>query len=350
MTTAVSSTKLRNAFSYCVKQVRSNDYENYLCALHLPAGPRAAAFALRAFNIETAQAGDMKETNLAMMRLAWWRDAVDGLYKKKTLEHPVVQALGAVISENRLSKHWFTRLLEARMMDLDSTSPLSIAEVERYAEDTASSLLYLTLEASGVRNTSADHAASHIGKTAGMGLLLRASPYHGARRRSYIPLETAAKYGLAQEEMYRGQKLEALANAVHEVIQHIHACHFSYSSCFHCLLITKWSCSSFDVKIKRFVSFWAGRYPFNGLLVFLVSMQVASVANSHLDKARSLASTVPAPAIPVLLPAVPAGVLLQTLERVNFNVFDPKLVRGVCGISPLWMHLKLKWHAYKETY
>ncbi|KAG0627828.1 hypothetical protein M758_2G231000 [Ceratodon purpureus] len=293
MTTAVSSTKLRNAFSYCVKQVRSNDYENYLCALHLPAGPRAAAFALRAFNIETAQAGDMKETNLAMMRLAWWRDAVDGLYKKKTLEHPVVQALGAVISENRLSKHWFTRLLEARMMDLDSTSPLSIAEVERYAEDTASSLLYLTLEASGVRNTSADHAASHIGKTAGMGLLLRASPYHGARRRSYIPLETAAKYGLAQEEMYRGQKLEALANAVHEV---------------------------------------------------------ASVANSHLDKARSLASTVPAPAIPVLLPAVPAGVLLQTLERVNFNVFDPKLVRGVCGISPLWMHLKLKWHAYKETY
>lgn len=35
---------------------------------------------------------------------------------------------------------------------------------QRYAEDTASSLLYLTLEASGVRNTSADHAASHIGK------------------------------------------------------------------------------------------------------------------------------------------------------------------------------------------
>lgn len=34
----------------------------------------------------------------------------------------------------------------------------------RYAEDTASALLYLTLEAAGVRNTSADHAASHIGK------------------------------------------------------------------------------------------------------------------------------------------------------------------------------------------
>jgi hypothetical protein len=27
----------------------------------------------------------MKESNLAMMRLAWWRDAVDGLYKVDTL-------------------------------------------------------------------------------------------------------------------------------------------------------------------------------------------------------------------------------------------------------------------------
>lgn len=34
---------------------------------------------------------------------------------------------------------------------------------DRYAEDTSSALLYLTLEAAGVRNTAADHAASHIG-------------------------------------------------------------------------------------------------------------------------------------------------------------------------------------------
>lgn len=34
--------------------------------------------------MDFTQAGDMKETNLAMMRLAWWRDAVDGLYKVET--------------------------------------------------------------------------------------------------------------------------------------------------------------------------------------------------------------------------------------------------------------------------
>ena len=31
------------------------------------------------------------------------------------MEHPVVQAVGAVINKNRLSKHWFTRFLEARV-------------------------------------------------------------------------------------------------------------------------------------------------------------------------------------------------------------------------------------------
>ncbi|KAH9558755.1 hypothetical protein CY35_06G023700 [Sphagnum magellanicum] len=272
---------------------RKYDYANYLCALHLPPAPRAAAFALRAFNIETAQAGDSREMSLAMMRLVWWRDAIDGIYKR-LLEHPVVQALGSVITEHRLSKHWFTRLLEARSLDLDmATSPTNISEIERYAEDTSSALLYLTLEAAGVRNTAADHAASHIGKSAGLALLLRASPYHAARRRSYIPLDVAAKHGLAQEDLYRGKNLEALSSAVHEV---------------------------------------------------------ASAASAHLEKARSLSGTIPAAAKPVLLPAVPTGVLLDTLQKVDFNVFDPTLTRGVCGISPLWMQLQLKWNSYKGTY
>lgn len=47
---------------------------------------------------------------------------------------------------------------------------------------------------------------------------------------------------------------------------------------------------------------------------------------------------------------VPAGVLLQTLQRVNFNVFDPKLTRGVCGVTPLWMQLLIKWHAVRGTF
>ncbi|CAM6096183.1 unnamed protein product [Calypogeia fissa] len=289
------SIQLRPAFSYCVQQVRKYDYEHYLPLLHLPASIRRAAFAIRAFNVETAKAGDTaRDPNLAVMRLIWWRDAVEGMYKKAPVEHPVAKALAAVIDDHRLSKRWFTRLIEARVSDLEmTTAPVSVEEVERYAESTASALLYLTLEAAGVLNTAADHAASHIGKAEGLALLVRATPVHGAKRRTYIPVDIAAKFGLSQEEIYRGQNAESLADAVHEM---------------------------------------------------------ASVANAHLGKARALSSSVPKEAAPVLLPAVSAGSLLQSLERYNFNVFDPMISRGVCGVSPLWMQLQLKWHAYRGTY
>ncbi|KAH7421233.1 hypothetical protein KP509_13G047200 [Ceratopteris richardii] len=229
-----------------------------------------------------------------MMRFQWWREALDGLYKGKLLEHPVITALGAAMREHKLSKLWFSRIIDARQSDLEMEgAPRTMLDVEKYAENTASAILYLTLEAAGVRSTSADHAASHVGKAEGIGLLLRASPHHSLFRRTYIPIEIAAKHSVSQEDIYRRIHSEGLANAV---------------------------------------------------------LDVASVAEAHLAKARALASTVPSGAIPVLLPAVSAGVLLNSLKKVDFNVFDPRLARGVNGVSPLWMQLLVKWHAFRKMY
>ena len=40
--------------------------------------------------------------------------------------------------------------------------PATLTDLEGYAEDTMSSLLYLTLQAGGVNEAAADHAASHL--------------------------------------------------------------------------------------------------------------------------------------------------------------------------------------------
>jgi NADH dehydrogenase [ubiquinone] 1 alpha subcomplex assembly factor 6 len=256
---------------------------------------RTAAFTLRAFNVETSRILESaRELNLALMRLQWWRDALTGIYQGKTLEHPVITALSTIVKAHKLSKHWFTRLLDARQSDLESEgSPKTILDVERYAENTASALLYLTLEAAGVRSTPADHAASHVGKAEGISLLLKSSYHHSSYRRSYIPIEVTAKHGVSQEDIYRRMNSQSLADAVYDV---------------------------------------------------------ASVADAHLKQAHALASTVPQAAIPVLLPAVPTRVLLESLKKVHFNVFDPKLNRGICGVSPLWIQLLLKWHMLRRTY
>lgn len=54
-------------------------------------------FALRAFHIEIASIADhVKETLVVPMRMQWWRDAVNSLYKGTPIRHPVIQCLAQV--------------------------------------------------------------------------------------------------------------------------------------------------------------------------------------------------------------------------------------------------------------
>lgn len=295
---------LRAAFSYCVQQVRNYDYHHYLCLLELPQDIRKAAFAFRAFNIETARAMDVtSDPKIGLMRLLWWQEVIDKIFSNKLIEHPTAQALSAVVSKNKISKNWLKRSVEARIKDANQEAgytPETIAELEQYAEDTVSTILYMTLQVGGIKSTSADHAASHIGKASGILLLLKSLPYHAKRNRlsSYIPVEVASKQGLVTNNQFGEREIcmdsrESLCNAVFEM---------------------------------------------------------ASVANAHLQKARELAGRVPIEARPVLLPAVPCQVLLDSLSRFNFDVLDPKLMQGILGVSPLSYQLKLKWTSWRGKY
>lgn len=298
-----ASGNLRAAFSHCVQQVRSYDYHHYLCLLELPPSMRKAAFALRALNVETARAMDVSsDPRIGLMRLVWWQEAIDKMFANTLIEHPTAQALSSVIAETRISKIWLKRSVEARIDDARrevTDMPKTIAELEKYAEDTVSTMLYLTLQAGGIKSTAADHAASHVGKASGILLLLKSLPYHAGRNRhfSYIPTSIASKHGLLVKE--GGQEM-------------------------------RWVDSR------------------NGLCNAVYEM--ASIANAHLQKARKLAESVPSEALPVLLPAVPAQILLDSLSRVQFDVFDPRLTRGVLGIPPLWYQLKLKWTSWRRKY
>jgi NADH dehydrogenase [ubiquinone] 1 alpha subcomplex assembly factor 6 len=263
---------------------------------------RKAAFTLRALNVETAKAMDVaSDPRIGLMRLVWWQEAIDKLFANKLIEHPTALALSQVIAETKISKTWLKRSVEARINDArrEATDiPETMEELEKYAEDTVSTMLYLTLQSGGIVSTAADHAASHIGKASGILLLLKSLPYHAGHNRhfSYIPRAIASKHGLivkqGQEERWLDSR-EGLCEAVYEM---------------------------------------------------------ASVANAHLKKAQKLAGSVPAEALPVLLPAVPAQVLLDSLRRVQFDVFDPRLARGVLGIPPLWYQLQLKWTSWRRKY
>ena len=105
--------------------------------------------------------------------------------------HPVASALAGV--RKGLSVAWLRRIVDARVAHLGGSPFISVAQLEKHAENTAASLLYLQLEALGIRSVHADHAASHIGKAVGIATLLRATPFHASRRTFLLPSDISAK-------------------------------------------------------------------------------------------------------------------------------------------------------------
>lgn len=189
-----------SALTYCMNMVRYylgltrlNDNEGYLTTLFTPLKSREAIWAIRALNIETAQIQDVvTKPEIGRMRMQWWKKEIDDTFNGKGGEHPV-SALLANSLDLGLTQTWITRMLRARDNHLNTSQFASMNDLEEYAEHTASSLLYLHLEALGVNDINAEHAVSHLGKAIGITLILRSVAFNLEKNRMVLPSEIMAK-------------------------------------------------------------------------------------------------------------------------------------------------------------
>ncbi|KAI9140963.1 hypothetical protein BKA69DRAFT_1077463 [Paraphysoderma sedebokerense] len=221
------------------------------------------------------------------MRMVFWKDTLDKMSKGSPPDQPVAKVLSAAITQYKLSSIWFKRIVQAREDNLADKQFMSIADLETYSENTASSLLYLQLELLGVKNVQADHIASHIGKSIGIATILRGTAFHARNKRVYLPADICAKHGLSAEEIIRTGPSEKLNDTIFEI---------------------------------------------------------ATTANDHLITARthySQTNPPPTSAFPVFLSAVPTTVFLNKLESTNFNIFNPKILSKEATLP--WKLWKSNW-------
>jgi NADH dehydrogenase [ubiquinone] 1 alpha subcomplex assembly factor 6 len=132
--------------------LRHHDRDRYQTALFAPAERRDALFALYAFNYEIARIREsVREPMLGLIRLQWWRDALDEIYSgTPPRRHEVVTPLAHAIAAHNLSKAHFAALLDARAQDMEELPPDSLSALESYAAATSGSLILLALEVLGV--------------------------------------------------------------------------------------------------------------------------------------------------------------------------------------------------------
>lgn len=76
--------------------MRKHDPDRFLTALFSPAEKREALFTLYAFNHELARAREVaREPLMALVRLQWWREVVEGAARRHDVAGPVGEALAA---------------------------------------------------------------------------------------------------------------------------------------------------------------------------------------------------------------------------------------------------------------
>ncbi|KAH8104583.1 Squalene/phytoene synthase [Cristinia sonorae] len=266
---------LNDPTGYCKDLVRKRDHEAFLTAQFYPTDSRDAFYALRALYIELATVQEsVSNAMIGKMRMQFWKDAMKGIADGSPPRHPIALALHQAYATAKFPSYHLKRIVEARDAELHSPTHLTTESLLAHAESTSSTFLYSLLSFLSLSSShSLSHAASHLGVSQTIATLLRALPYHAAGGRMVIPAEITARHGVSQEEVFRkGGGAKGIDEAVFEF---------------------------------------------------------ATLANDHLITAREMlkehGGKVPERARPVFLSAIPTGLYLERLEKVNFDAFHPSL-------------------------
>jgi NADH dehydrogenase [ubiquinone] 1 alpha subcomplex assembly factor 6 len=198
------------------RDLRRHDRDRYLTTLFAPAERRSALIALYAFNFEVAKTREIvREPLLGRIRLQWWRESIDAIYRGAPLrQHEVMAPLAAAIRRHDLTRYHFDRLIDAREADLAEEPPADLAALERYAEDSAARLVRLALEILDARDAESAEAGRHVGIAWSLVGLIRALPVHAGLRRLSLPADLVAETGLDMARFLEAKPSPALSRIV----------------------------------------------------------------------------------------------------------------------------------------
>ena len=209
--------------SYVAAEVRRFDHDRFLTTLFVPAGRRDAVLSLFAFNLELARARELvREPMMGLMRLQWWRDAVEGIYAGTPRRHEIIAPLAAAVRDHRLERRLLDRLIDAREADMNPAPPADLAALADYAAATSGTLVRLVMAVLAAGNDvppGAGDAAEAIGSAWALTGLVRAVPFHARAQRLYLPQTLIDRAGLDVGQLFELRSSPALAEACRAVAE-----------------------------------------------------------------------------------------------------------------------------------
>ena len=199
--------------------IRRTDEDRYYAALFAPADRRTHLFTLYALNSELARIAEtVHEPMMGAIRLQWWRETVEAAREGKPRDHDLARALTQMFAAQDLPFDLFDQMIEAREMDAAEIEFANLQALEDYADQTGGNLMRLAARLLG---NPQDDLAREAGIAHTLAGLLRAVPFHAARRKVYLPADLLAAADTSRDDIlatHSGKKLgpviARIANAV----------------------------------------------------------------------------------------------------------------------------------------
>jgi phytoene synthase len=271
--------------SHCALLVRARHPERYLATLFAPAHAREALFALYAFDHEIGKVRHVVSQPMpGLIRLQWWRDALDAIAADRPLAHPVVQALHEAFASFAVPRARLERAIDARERELEDPPPPTLAALERHLEEVSGEITCAGLAILGADDAAAHEVGGRIGLVVGIADLLRSLDTDQRDGWLLLPADLLTEHGIALEPMPR---------------------------------------------------------PGPGLAPVVATLVEAALA--QLAAARAQRRAVPKPAQAALLPGTLAGAYLRRLRRAGHDPRAASRERSpLAPLSLLWRHVSAR--------
>lgn len=190
--------------------VRRHDPDRFLTALFAPPARRGALLALYGFNHELARAREaVREPPLALIRLQWWREVVEGAARAHEVATPLAEALAA----GTLDRGDLLALIDAREIEAEPRIE-TMADWLSYLRGTAGGLAVAAARCLGASDP---ETVRDLGVAYGVAGLLRAVPALARQGRCLLPADRLGAHGLSPEGVISDLDIQALGPVLREL-------------------------------------------------------------------------------------------------------------------------------------
>jgi phytoene synthase len=176
------------------ERVRRADPDRFFTALLAPPDRRETLFTLYGFNHELARAREItSQPTLALIRLQWWREVVEGAERR----HEVAEPLSAALRSGALRREDLLAIITAREAEADPEIP-DMASWQAYLAGTAGGVAVAAGRALGADEAELARLRS-LGAAYGAAGNLRSVKILASQGRCLLPLDWLAAQGLSSE-------------------------------------------------------------------------------------------------------------------------------------------------------